>query len=290
MYARDNTNQTFFVIFKVYHYAIFFSLLAVAMKKQAVVSILLFVAVIATNYLANALPINGMNTGEISALYPNLFVPDGLTFAIWGVIYLLLAVYVAYQTWLAFKSRADEQPVRAIKKINPLFWITCLLNIGWILLWHHLQISASLIVMLLFLVTLTRIFLITNSFRPRLRMLRRFLIVLPFTIYFAWICVATVANATALLVSLQLRPFGWIPEIWAIAMICIVALLTFFIVLVHDAAAFALVIAWACWGIYRNQYGLNTTVAYAAAGVAIAVMLIAAYRWIFPRRVLEKII
>jgi len=39
----------------------------------------------------------------VSDSYPNLFAPAGLTFAIWGVIYLALAGYVLYQFGLIKK-------------------------------------------------------------------------------------------------------------------------------------------------------------------------------------------
>jgi hypothetical protein len=41
---------------------------------------------IVLNVLANALPLGGRTTGEISDAYPNLFAPAGYTFAIWGLI------------------------------------------------------------------------------------------------------------------------------------------------------------------------------------------------------------
>ena len=54
---------------------------------------LLFVGVIAVNGAANALPINGLTTGAVSDLYPNLFTPAGFAFSIWGLIYFgLLAI------------------------------------------------------------------------------------------------------------------------------------------------------------------------------------------------------
>jgi hypothetical protein len=45
------------------------------------------------NYLAVALSLNNKTTGELSDQHPNLFVPPGFTFSIWGVIYLLLAIF-----------------------------------------------------------------------------------------------------------------------------------------------------------------------------------------------------
>ncbi|MFA5078888.1 MAG: hypothetical protein WC541_05315, partial [Dehalococcoidia bacterium] len=55
-----------------------------------------FAGVVIVNYLANALPINNKTTGQLSDQYPNLFVPAGLTFAIWGLIYIMLFIFVVY--------------------------------------------------------------------------------------------------------------------------------------------------------------------------------------------------
>jgi hypothetical protein len=55
------------------------------------------IGALVVNALANILPINGKNTGQLSDQYPNLFVPAGITFAIWGVIYILLIIFIIYQ-------------------------------------------------------------------------------------------------------------------------------------------------------------------------------------------------
>lgn len=47
-------------------------------------NLVLFAGMVVMNYLANALPLNGKTTGELSDAWPNLFVPAGLTFSIWG--------------------------------------------------------------------------------------------------------------------------------------------------------------------------------------------------------------
>ena len=54
---------------------------------------------VAINYLAELLRLGGKDIGEISAKYPNLFTPAGYAFSIWGLIYLLLLIYVIYQLW-----------------------------------------------------------------------------------------------------------------------------------------------------------------------------------------------
>ncbi|MEM8568693.1 MAG: hypothetical protein AAGF85_19710, partial [Bacteroidota bacterium] len=146
------------------------------------------VIVIVVNAMANALPINGMNTGEISALYPNLFVPAGVTFSIWSVIYLGLLGFTLYP-FITGKMLEN--------RLASLFQLTCLLNVSWIFAWHYLLTELSLAIMLLFLLALIKIYRrlnITNN-------LYCWLVYVPMNIYFAWICVATIANVTALFVK-----------------------------------------------------------------------------------------
>ena len=55
-----------------------------------------YIAMVIVNFLANGLPINNRSTGQISDTYPNLFAPAGPAFSIWGLIYILLGIYVLY--------------------------------------------------------------------------------------------------------------------------------------------------------------------------------------------------
>jgi len=70
----------------------------------AILNIIGFLGTVVVNGLSSALPINGKTAGELSDQYPNLFVPTGLTFSVWGVIYILLAIFVLsslYTDWLS---------------------------------------------------------------------------------------------------------------------------------------------------------------------------------------------
>ena len=70
---------------------------SISINVLAFINLAAFLAVIVFNTLANSLPLNGRGTGELSDIYPNLFVPAGLTFSIWGLIYILLAGFTALQ-------------------------------------------------------------------------------------------------------------------------------------------------------------------------------------------------
>lgn len=109
-------------------------------------NLLLFAGMVVINYLANALPLNNKTTGELSDSFPNLFVPAGITFSIWGVIYLLLFIYCIIQ------FTGLNQTV--IANIGWFFGITCILNALWIVFWHYGRLQASLIVMVGLLISL----------------------------------------------------------------------------------------------------------------------------------------
>jgi len=164
---------------------------------------LLFIIVIATNALANILPINGYNTGQISAFYPNYFVPAGFTFSIWGIIYLFLLNYCISYTYFTIKQRKFPEIIKYLDAITPYFWVTCILNAGWILAWHYLQVGISVVIMLTFLIALIQIFVIMQKQVVTLKPLYQFLIKTPFSVYLGWISVATIANITAYLVHLK---------------------------------------------------------------------------------------
>ena len=100
----------------------------------SILNLLGFLGTVVVNALANILPINNKTTVYLSDQYPNLFVPAGLTFAIWGLIYVLLAIFVIYQ--LIPSVRRDAQKIDFVQRIGPLFFISCIANIGWIFAWH----------------------------------------------------------------------------------------------------------------------------------------------------------
>ncbi|HOX82783.1 MAG TPA: tryptophan-rich sensory protein [Chryseolinea sp.] len=192
------------------------------------------------NALANILPINGHNTGEVSALYPSLFTPAGITFSIWSILYVLLIGFVVF-SWTTKDDR--------INKLLPAFILSNIFNALWILVWHYRHPELSVLVMVSLLATLTYIFIQIQS-SSFLSKKEYVCVVLPFTLYLAWICVATIANISAWLVSISWGGWGIMPEMWTIIMMIIAALLAFYISSKFSAPAFVLVVIWALVGIY----------------------------------------
>ncbi len=96
----------------------------ISLKTIKIGSVISFIIMIVVNALANILPINGKTTGELSDAYPNLFVPIGLTFSIWGVIYLFLFLYTLYQTGLIWKLSPEGE--KRIQNIGVLYILSCI--------------------------------------------------------------------------------------------------------------------------------------------------------------------
>ena len=247
---------------------------------KIIITWLLFVGVIAVNALANILPINGYNTGQISAFYPNAFVPAGFTFSIWGVIYLLLLFYTIGFTYYTLKQEQYPKAFTLIERINIYFLLTCVFNMSWIIAWHYLQIELSLVIMLLFLITLIQLFLKSNTIARDLTLSQRFILQTPFIVYLGWISVATIANTTALLVAYKWTALCIAPVYWSASMILIALLLAVLMLKKFKAVPFALVVTWALWGIKASQGSVYpliqsiTTVSVACLFVMIAITLI----------------
>jgi hypothetical protein len=215
--------------------------------------VITYVAMIAVNVLANALPINGRTTGAISDAYENLFAPAGLTFAIWGVIYLLLGAHVLYQLGLFHgaddkRGAGESRRVSMLERVGVLFSLSSLANVAWILSWHYDLILVStllLATMLVLLILITRTILAADP-SPRERAFVR----LPFSVYFGWITVATIANITVWLVSIGWDGFGIPESTWAVAIIAVGAAIGTTVILRDSDIAYGLVLVWAYLGIW----------------------------------------
>ncbi len=223
------------------------------------INLLLFVLMVFLNYLANALPLNGKTTGELSAEYPNLFVPAGVTFSIWGVIYLLLLVFVIVQ------FRESNRDI--LEAVGWAFAISCLFNAAWIVAWHYQHIPASLLVMLGLLISLVYI-------GEKIQDLPAGFFKLVFGLYLGWICVATIANVTAALVYYNWGGWGISESVWAMVMIgagfAIIAISS--IKLQNPFAGLA--VAWAYAGIALNRHNDHLSIAVVAiAGTTVILTL-----------------
>lgn len=218
-------------------------------KTFALLNLFGYIITLVMNGLANGLPLNGRNTGELSDLYPNLFVPAGFTFSIWGVIYLWLGVWVVYQLVQAFRGNDKA----GVGKIGIFFLLSSIANATWIVAWHYELVVLSVIIMLGILFSLIAIYLRLGIGKGRYDTATRALVQAPFSIYLGWITIATVANFTTLLVDYDWNGFGIDPATWTIIMILTATLITLAVLWTRRDFIYALVPIWAFFGIVSKR-------------------------------------
>ena len=223
------------------------------------VNVFAFGLMVYMNYLANALPLNDKTTGQLSEQYPNLFTPAGVTFSIWGIIYALLLIFVIIQ----FR----EQNKQMIAAIGWAFAISCLLNALWIIAWHYEQLPLSVLIIAGMLIALLVINRNLLNFSPGLTRAA-------FGIYLGWICIATIANVTALLVNYNWGAWGISQEAWTIIMIATGAGIAALAVYKLENPFAGLAVIWAFAGIILKRQNDFPSIVIAAS-IAIVIVSLA---------------
>lgn len=229
---------------------------------------LAYIAMVVVNFLANSLPLNNRSTGDISDAYPNLFAPAGPAFSIWGLIYLLLGAYVIYQ----FVNK-DQKIEALIRKINPFFIISSLANVAWIFAWHYDYIGFSVIIMAALLIFLIKIADIIRM--QKFSSQEKFFIWAPFSVYFGWITVATIANISVFLVSINWNGFGIADLFWASIILLVGALIGILRMYRDKNIAYGMVLVWAySWILFKHLSVSGFNGQYPMIIIAVVVCLI----------------
>lgn len=212
---------------------------------------ILLATVLAVNYLANALPLYGKTTAELSDALPNLFVPAGITFAIWGIIYLLLIGYTAW-SWRKAADGLITSPALAMSHVLNMAWINC---------WHLQAVDASLMVMIGMLVALGLAIKQTESTFARLTI----------GVYLGWICIATIANVTVVCVhhGWDGRPLS--EAAWTLVITPIGGLITMAVMHRTKNLFLCLSVIWAFVGIVLKRTGDHPEIVVAALTTMVAV-------------------
>ena len=239
------------------------------LRQFAVIFITLLT--ISVNVLANALPLNGIDTGKISDKYFTLFTPAGYVFIIWGVIYIGMLAYMVYQ---ALPSQRTNPRLRAI---GWWFVLGNIANTIWIFCWHWELLLPTVLLTATLLICLVIAYLRLAPARQVPGVVSRgewWTTHLTFSIYTAWATVATVANVAVYLVSI-----GWdggflSPAVWTAILLLIATGIGLLFLSRWRDVAYAAVLIWAFIGIAVNHSDV-TLVAWTAAALAAVLVALA---------------
>ncbi|WP_322907612.1 tryptophan-rich sensory protein [Paenibacillus sp. SGZ-1009] len=228
-------------------------------------------AVLVVNYMASALTLFGRDTGQISDQYELYITPAGYAFSIWSIIYVLLIGFIIYQ----FRDRDDSQ--EAVLTIGPWLFLNSLCNMGWLLLWHSLQLEIAVLVIVLLLVTLIIPYVkIRRIVHPTIAQI--WFVKLPYSIYMGWVSVATILNIGIALNKNEWSGFGLSPTVWSVIGLIVGALIALVISYRFRDSIYPLVFVWAYVAIAVKHPDLQ--IVWWSA-IVIAVVLLVSAIWMF---------
>ncbi len=247
------------------------------LKKPVVfqaVNIVAYVVTLVVNGLAGSTTIiGGVTSADVSDMYPTLVTPAGFTFAIWSVIYTLLALFVIYQAL----PKNKEKPF--LDQVNWFFGLSSVFNILWLILWHYDFVTYSVLLMLGLLTSLIMVYRRLDIGRVAVTIKEMALVHLPFSVYLGWISIATIANISVALTAIGWKGFGLEASTWAVLIICVALVLSLAMLVLRKDIAFCGVVIWALFGILSKQADyesivLVSEIAIAVLAVAIGVTLV----------------
>ncbi len=230
---------------------------------------LLFALVV--NYLSGTGAFNSATVGDISARYENLFTPAGYAFVIWGVIYLLLVAFAGYQWYEWLKNRNYE----TLKRTGIWFMVSNLANGFWTIAWTNNSIGLSFLIIVILLVSLLVLMvrLRLEVWDARVRIIA--FVWWPISIYLGWIITATLANLSALSVSVNPGRAFALQPFWVVILIALAFVVYLLLIFFRNMREAAFVGIWALVAIAVKQWEASDHVAWAAV-IAAAVLFIMA--------------
>ena len=228
--------------------------------------VLITLITIVINILANALPINGLNTGQISDTFKVYFVPAGYVFSIWGIIYIGLIAYAVYQ---AIPSQRENPRMQSTG-----WWVALggLANCAWIFLWQYEHFVWTVAAMLILLASLIVVYLRLGIGRTKVSTGETWAVQIPFSIYLGWITVATVADISDVLWYVKWNQFGISAAAWMVVILGAVLIISELMNFLRRDVAYVLVILWALAGITVRfpQAGIVTVATWVTFGLVAA--------------------
>jgi benzodiazapine receptor len=234
-------------------------------------NIVAFALTVLVNSLAGSTTIlGGKLTAAISDANPTLITPAGYVFSIWGIIYILLGIFVILQTLPSQKGRDYHE------KIGWLFVLSNLFNIVWLFLWQFEYLIFSVVLMFLLLASLIAVYLRLKIGKSSVTLREKLAVHMPFSVYLGWITIASIANVSVTLVSLNWDGFGVSAESWATLVIIVALVITLLVVTTRKDVAYALVIIWALAGIAAKQSSSQTIFMLTEISAIIIAIVVAA--------------
>ncbi len=254
-------------------------------KTLAVLNTLFFLLHLAPSQLTQLQLFNSQTIGDVSDKYPALFTPAGITFSIWGLIYIALLVFCIYHLVKAYKEPAAHEANADLQRMGYLFMLNNLATGAWTIVWVNEWLVFSVVLILTQLVTLLLIHLRLGIWDNSRSAASKWFTQVPLSLYFGWIIIATVANISSALVGLGWDGSGLVAGLWATIMVIAATIIVVFVTLNRSNPYAGLVGVWALYGIILKHRDINVeaspqiiTTAWICLAVVALAVIVAFYR------------
>ena len=236
-----------------------------------------WVAMVGFNGYAEVYHFHGTTVGGLARKVDLWIMPAGYVFAIWGVIYIALAIWL-FRFCLAGPSR-KRLGILPFTLSGLLFVATCCLNIAWLALWHMERNFWALVIILILTVLAWMLYALVrrDATKAGTPTAAKALDWIPLSIYASWLSVATLVNAGYMVVAGH--RVGNAVQGFATIIVVGALLAVAYLMNRHGKDwVFGLVVIWACLGI-----GIRIFSFAAAMGVlVIALTAVGAFLVYFP--------
>jgi benzodiazapine receptor len=208
-------------------------------------------------------------------------VPAGYAFIIWSPIY---AGSIAYAVYQALPSQRGNEVLRRVGFLTASAFLATTL---WLIMARFGSVWLTVVCMLWILASVSGAFIRLVHYDTLRTTAERYLVVMPVSIFFGWVTVATFANTASALKESGWSTIGLSEEGWAAVMLVVAGVVGSFITLWSRGNAwYASTVIWALVGIVvanvsRDQ---STLVAAVAGGMASLIAL----ALVFDRAVLRS--
>ncbi len=199
--------------------------------------------------------------GQSSNYVDPLIVPAGYAFSIWSMLYVWL-IYFPFRQWHRLRKKTLYP---AAKPMAVLYSVNVIGNGLWLVFASYDWLFLALITIVGMLYTLYRI----NDLLEDSTTIHYIFDRIGFTLYFAWITLATVLNASAALSLYRWSGFGISQVTWSLLILIVVCVLGLLVFRRYRDAAYSAVVVWALSALAVRQWVDVPMIAYLSTGIAI---------------------
>jgi len=225
--------------------------------KPYIKTSLLAVIIMLILYSLTSLGYMGPNPiGQATTYNEPLVVPAGYAFAIWSIIYTLMIAFPIYHWFKKPSGHAQWKSVHRLYSMNIIangLWLVCA-SYSWQIL--------TVLIILFMLYTLVRINDLLIEIAEKEKSQNYWFERLGFSLYFAWITLASALNISTALAFYGFDGFGINEVTWSIVFITVVASIATLVFLKYKDRAYAGVVIWAFIALTIKQFSAHPFIGY----------------------------